>query len=243
MTTSSCDFEKCEAIKENLKYIREKIANAAASSGRSENDVRLMAVTKTVDPVYINYSIDECGVDLIGENKVQEFLSKKDSLHLNGVAKHLIGHLQTNKVNKIVTEVDMIQSVDSLHLAKEISKRAGEAGITANVLLEINIGGEESKTGYDKKTLLSELSELSELSALKVNGIMIIPPICESEKELSKYFFEASETFSEIKEKSLTNFDMKILSMGMSGDYELAVKYGSNMVRIGSAIYGARIYK
>ena len=110
-------------------------------------------------------------------------------------------------------------------------------------LLEINIGGEESKTGYDKKTLLSELSELSVLSALKVNGIMIIPPICESEKELSKYFFEASETFSEIKEKSLTNFDMKILSMGMSGDYELAVKYGSNMVRIGSAIYGARIYK
>ena len=170
MTTSSCDFEKCEAIKENLKYIREKIANAAASSGRSENDVRLMAVTKTVDPVYINYSIDECGVDLIGENKVQEFLSKKDSLHLNGVTKHLIGHLQTNKVNKIVTEVDMIQSVDSLHLAKEISKRAGEAGITANVLLKINIGGEESKTGYDKKTLLSELSELSEL--LDLGGLL-----------------------------------------------------------------------
>ena len=186
MTTSSCDFEKCEAIKENLKYIREKIANAAASSGRSENDVRLMAVTKTVDPVYINYSIDECGVDLIGENKVQEFLSKKDSLHLNGITKHLIGHLQTNKVNKIVTEVDMIQSVDSLHLAKEISKRAGEAGITANVLLEINIGGEESKTGYDKKTLLSELSELSVLRALKLNGIMINPPICESDKDLSK---------------------------------------------------------
>lgn len=243
MTTSSFDSEKFEAIKENLKYINEKIANAAFASGRSEKDVRLMAVTKTVDPVYINYSIDECGVKLIGENKVQEFLSKKDSLHLNGVEKHLIGHLQTNKVNKIVTEVDMIQSVDSLHLAKEISKRANEAGISMNVLLEINIGGEDSKTGYDKALLFDELSEISELGSLRVNGIMIIPPICDNEKELSGYFNEAASTFFEIKEKSLENFDMKILSMGMSGDYELAVKYGSNMVRIGSAIYGARIYK
>lgn len=243
MTTSSFDSEKFEAIKENLKYINEKIANAAIASGRSEKDVRLMAVTKTVDPVYINYSIDECGVNLIGENKVQEFLLKKDSLHLNGVEKHLIGHLQTNKVNKIVTEVDMIQSVDSLHLAKEISKRANEAGASMNVLLEINIGSEDSKTGYDKALLFDELSEISELGSLKVNGIMIIPPICDNEKELSRYFDEAASTFSQIKEKSLKNFDMKILSMGMSGDYELAVKYGSNMVRIGSAIYGARIYK
>lgn len=242
MTTSSYN-ERFDCIKSNLKRIREGIAKAEAAAGRAEGEVRLMAVTKTVDPVFINYSIDECGVDLIGENKVQEFLLKRDSLHLDGVEKHLIGHLQTNKVGKIINEVDMIQSADSLHLVREISKRAEQNGKTARILLEVNIGGEDSKTGFSKDTLVESLPQISELPFIEVNGIMTIPPICESEKELSGFFFSTAALYDDIKEKCLNGFNMKILSMGMSGDYELAVKYGSNMVRIGSAIYGARIYK
>ncbi len=242
-TTTSLYDEKFASIKSNLQVIRENIATAAANSGRSESDVRLMAVTKTVDPVFINYSIDECGVDLIGENKVQELLLKKDSLHLDGVEKHLIGHLQTNKVGKIISEVDMIQSADSLHLIKEISKRALSLGKTSHILLEVNIGDENSKTGFDRGALYEALFEISQLPFVEVNGIMTIPPICEDEKFLCEYFFKTGELFGDIKEKKLDNFNMNILSMGMSGDYELAIKYGSNMVRIGSAIYGARIYK
>lgn len=242
-TTTSLYDKKFADIKSNLEIIRERISAAASNNGRNENDIRLMAVTKTVDPVFINYSIDECGVDLIGENKVQEFLLKKDILHLDNVTKHLIGHLQTNKVGKIISEVNMIQSADSLRLVKEISKKACDLGITAHILLEVNIGDEESKTGFRKEVLSQSLSEISELSGVEVNGIMTIPPICEDEKTLSEYFFKTSELYCDIKEKNLENFDMNILSMGMSGDYELAVKYGSNMVRIGSAIYGARIYK
>lgn len=243
MTTNSSDEQRFSSIKENIYLIRNNIANAAVKSGRNFEDVRMMAVTKTVDPVYINYSIDNCGVDLIGENKVQEFLSKKDVLHLENVEKHIIGHLQTNKVNKIIDCVDMIQSVDSLHLAKEISKRAVALNITKKILLEINIGNEESKTGFDKSEMLECLNEISELNGIEVKGIMTIPPICENKKELCSFFNEMAQCYHDIKEKSFGNFNMDILSMGMSGDYVDAVENGSNMVRIGSLIYGARLYK
>lgn len=230
-------------ISENLKFIRNEISEAAAISGRSESDVRLMAVTKTVSAEKINYAILNCGIDLIGENKVQEFLLKKDSLALDGVEKHLIGHLQTNKVKKIVSEVDMIQSVDSLNLAKVISNEAVKRDICADILLEINIGGEDSKTGFDKAAFLETVSELSELPSISVKGLMTIPPICENKKDLEKYFSQMSEYYNELKTGSYRNFDFRILSMGMSGDYKQAIKHGSNLVRIGSAIFGARIYK
>lgn len=243
MTTNSFDDERCQSISENLKLIRENIATAAVKSGRNYEDIKLMAVTKTVPVEYINYSIDNCGINLIGENKVQEFLSKKDSLHLDNVEKHLIGHLQTNKVKKIVPLVDMIQSVDSLHLAEEISKQAINNNINCNILLEVNIGSEESKTGFDKTAFFESLSKISELPNLTVKGIMTIPPICDNENEQKKYFMTMSEYFEAIKEKKYKNFDMQILSMGMSGDYEMAIECGANLVRIGSLIYGARIYK
>ena len=147
MTTNSFD---ASVLSDNIKFIKDEIAEAAIKSGRAAGDVRLMAVTKTVSVDKINYAIDNCGIDLIGENKVQEFLSKKDELHLNSVEKHLIGHLQTNKVKKILPLVDMIQSVDSLHLAAAISKEAVKLNINSNILLEVNIGDEESKTGFDK---------------------------------------------------------------------------------------------
>ncbi len=243
MTISSFDDDRCKSISENLKLIREKISESAVKSGRNYDDISLMAVTKTVPVEYINYSIDNCGIDLIGENKVQEFLSKKDELHLSGVRKHLIGHLQTNKVKKIVPLVDMIQSVDSVHLAEEISKQALNNSITANILLEVNIGSEESKTGFDKGAFLDSLSRISELPNINVRGIMTIPPVCDNEKELKAYFTAMSQYFNDIKEKGYKNFNMEILSMGMSGDYEAAIECGANLVRIGSLIYGARIYK
>lgn len=243
MITNSFDDDRCKSISENLKLIRENISESAIKSGRNYEDIKLMAVTKTVPVEYINYSIDNCGIDLIGENKVQEFLSKKDTLHLEGVEKHLIGHLQTNKVKKIVSLVDMIQSVDSVHLAEEISKQAVNNSIVSDILLEVNIGSEESKTGFDKGVFLESLSKISELPNLNVKGIMTIPPICDNEKELRKYFTTMSQYFNDIKEKQYKNFNMEILSMGMSGDYELAIECGANLVRIGSLIYGARIYK
>ena len=243
MTISSFNDERCYSISENLKLIRENISTAAIKSGRSPQDIQLMAVTKTVPVEYINYSIDNCGVDLIGENKVQEFLSKKDALHLENVGKHLIGHLQTNKVKKILPLVDMIQSVDSLHLAEEISKQAVNNECNCKILLEVNVGNEESKTGFDKEQFFDSLARISELPNVTVNGIMTIPPICGDENELKKYFLTMSQYFNDIKEKGYKNFNMKILSMGMSGDYELAIECGANLVRIGSLIYGARIYK
>lgn len=238
MTTSLFD-----SVKYNLQVIADDIAEAAVKSGRKPEDVRLMAVTKTVDTDKINFAIDECGVTLIGENKVQEFMSKREELHLQGVEKHLIGHLQTNKVKKILPYVDMIQSVDSLHLAQAISKEAEKLNINADILLEVNIGGEESKTGFDKVHFFEVIQQISCLPNISVKGLMTIPPICNSELELEKYFDKMQTYYNEIKDGNYNNFDFSILSMGMSGDYKQAISHGSNLVRIGSAIFGARIYK
>lgn len=229
-------------IQENIKFIRNRINEAAVRSGRNENDVRFMAVTKTVDPVYINHAI-ECGIDLIGENKVQEFLAKKDDLRLEKVEKHLIGHLQSNKVRKIITEVDMIQSVDSVSLAKEIERQAEKNNMTADILLEINVGNEKSKTGMDKSQFTEIFSEIAEMKHISIKGLMTIPPICENNGELRKFFEEMYNLFIDIKAKKIDNVSMDILSMGMSGDYEQAILCGSNLVRVGSAIFGPRIYK
>lgn len=243
MITSSFDESHFSVIAENIKRIKDEIGEATIKSNRSIDDVRLMAVTKTVCAEYINYAINNCGIDLIGENKVQEYLSKKDFLNLENVEKHLIGHLQTNKVKKIVSEVDMIQSVDSLKVAQSISNEAQKSDIIANVLLEINIGDEDSKTGFDKVAFEESLTQISLLPNLKVKGLMTIPPICENTLELEKYFDKMSNYYNEIKASKYNNFDFEILSMGMSGDYKEAILHGSNLVRVGSAIFGARIYK
>ena len=228
-------------IEYNLDVINEKISQAAVKSGRQPSDVQLMAVTKTVDPIFINYALDY-GVNMIGENRVQEMLRKKPDLHLQGVEKHLIGHLQTNKAGQIVGEVDMIQSVDSLKIAKEIAKQSIKKGIVTDVLLEINIGEEESKTGFSTSEFLENVYAISEIEGIKVRGLMTIPPICENNTILCKYFEKIHNIYVDIKEKKLDNIDMNILSMGMSGDYEQAILNGSNLVRIGSSIFGPRIY-
>lgn len=240
MEKSFLDKRKAD-IEYNLDVINEKIAESAIKSGRTPDDVKLMAVTKTVEPIFINYALDY-GVSLIGENRVQEMLRKKPDLHLDGVDKHLIGHLQTNKAGQIVGEVDMIQSVDSLKIAREIAKQSIKKGITTDVLLEINIGEEESKTGFSTSEFLESIYAISEIDGIKVKGLMTIPPICENDAILRKFFENIYNIYVDIKAKKIDNITMNILSMGMSGDYEQAILCGSNLVRIGSSIFGPRIY-
>ena len=240
MEKSYLDKRKAD-IEYNLDVINEKIAESAIKSGRNPSDVQLMAVTKTVDPIFINYALDY-GVNMIGENRVQEMLRKKPDLHLHNVQKHLIGHLQTNKAGQIVGEVDMIQSVDSLKIAKEIAKQSAKKGITTDVLLEINIGDEESKTGFTKSEFMENLYQIAEIPQLNVKGLMTIPPICDNDVILREFFENIYNIYVDIKAKKLDNISMNILSMGMSGDYEQAILCGSNLVRIGSSIFGPRIY-
>lgn len=235
------DPQRMAAVEENYKRVLDRVNEAAVKAGRSTDDVRLMAVTKTVESPYINRAI-ELGADLIGENRVQEYLGKKEELHLDGVEKHLIGRLQTNKVKYIVGEVDMIESVDSLKLAQEISKQSVKRGVVTPVLVEVNIGKEESKSGIFIEQLHDLLCEIASLEAVKVKGLMTIPPICDSESEVRKYFEAMHQSFIDIKDEKIDNIDMEILSMGMSGDFEAAVSEGSNIVRVGSAIFGARHY-
>lgn len=235
------DESRLKSVEENYKAVRFKIDEAAVKAGRKPEDVRLMAVTKTVESVYINKAI-EVGASLIGENRVQEYLGKKDELNLDGVEKHLIGHLQTNKVKQIVGEVDMIESVDSVKLAREISRVSLNKGLTTDILVEVNVGREESKSGIYLENLQELLCEIAEMPNIKIKGLMTIPPICDTEQEINGYFASMYQSFIDIRDKKLHNVNMDILSMGMSGDYEYAVANGSNIVRVGSAIFGARKY-
>lgn len=241
MEKFTVDENRLRAVEDNYKAIKSRIEEAAIKAGRNPEDVRLMAVTKTVESVYINRALD-LGADLIGENRVQEYLGKKGELHLDGVEKHLIGHLQTNKVKQIVGEVDMIESVDSVKLAKEISRVSANKGVTTNILVEVNVGKEDSKSGIYIEQLEELLLEIAAMDHIKINGLMTIPPICDTEKEVSEYFSTMYQSFIDIKSKKLDNINMNILSMGMSGDFESAIANGSNIVRVGSAIFGARKY-
>ncbi|NMP38188.1 MAG: YggS family pyridoxal phosphate-dependent enzyme [Clostridiales bacterium] len=229
-------------ISENLLEIRENIASAAKASGRKPEDIRLMAVTKTVEPIYIKYAIENCGIDLIGENKVQELLLKEPLLPLENVESHLIGHLQSNKARKIAGHVSTVESVDSVELACELGKRSLAVGVVTDVLLEVNIGGEESKTGMSPDELPHTLEKISVIDGIKVRGLMAIPPICENNDDLRRFFSYMRKLFVDIGDKNIDNVYMDILSMGMSGDYKTAIEEGSNLVRIGSAIFGARTY-
>ena len=234
------DENRVKTTVDNYNRILNDVKETAIKAGRNENDVRLMCVTKTVEPEYINPVLD-LGADLIGENKVQEYCSKLETLHLNGVEKHIIGHLQTNKVKYIAGNVDMIESVDSLKLAKEIEKQFKKVNAVADILIEVNIGNEESKSGCDISQLEELIYQISELDNIKIKGLMTLPPVCEA-NEARKYFAKMHDKFLEIKEKTIENVSMDILSMGMSADYEQAILEGSNIVRVGSAIFGARKY-
>ncbi len=228
-----------EIFEENYKEIKENIKNAAIKSGRKPEDITLLAATKTVDVETINYAI-KSGIQYIGENRVQEFLSKKDeylSCH-----KHFIGHLQTNKVKDIVPFVELIHSVDSFHLAKEISKVSEKLNKTTDILLEVNIGNEESKSGFLFDEVEQNLREIALLPFIKVRGLMAIPPVCDENNKNIEYFNKMQKLFIDIGHKNIDNSSMDVLSMGMSDDYETAVLCGATVVRIGTALFGKRNY-
>ncbi|MBQ2687660.1 MAG: YggS family pyridoxal phosphate-dependent enzyme [Clostridia bacterium] len=228
-------------IEYNYKTICENIAKAAQRSGRKYEDITFLAATKTVEAEYINYAIS-LGLNHIGENRVQELLSKYESYDLENTKLHMIGHLQTNKVRQIVDKVDMIESVDSLKLAKEISLQSEKRNISTDVLIEVNIGGEESKSGISPDELDELICQISELPAIKVQGLMTIPPICENKQKIFGYFENMRKLFIDISSKKIDNISMNVLSMGMSDDYVEAIESGATLVRIGSALFGARNY-
>ena len=224
---------------ENYKDIVERIAAAAKKSGRNANDIMLLAATKTVEPYLINYAIEK-GIQYIGENRVQEFLSKENDVTKN-VHRHFIGHLQTNKVKDIVGKVELIQSVDSLRLANAISKESVKRGIVTDVLLEVNIGREESKSGFMPEEVINAYDEISKLDGICIKGLMTIPPHIDENNKNTEYFSKMYELYIDIRTKKIDN-NIKILSMGMSDDFETAIEYGANMVRVGTALFGKRVY-
>lgn len=216
--------------------IRENIAKACARAGRSTDEVTLMAVTKTVPAELVNVAID-AGVRVLGENRVQEYLSKAP-LYRPEAEVHFIGSLQTNKVRQIVGKVALIHSVDSLRLAEEISRRSERLGIKTGVLIEVNIGGEATKSGCTPQELPKLLEETAKLPGIEVRGLMTIPPPMTDEGAQEALFEKTRLLYEDSKRVC----PMRVLSMGMSGDYEQAIAHGSTMVRIGSALFGPRVY-
>ena len=231
------------SITERYKEIEARRDAAAVRSGRTPADVTLMAVTKTHTPAEINEAIAAGATD-IGENRVQEVLEKYDKV--SPVRWHLIGHLQTNKVKSIIDKVVMIHSVDSLKLAREIDKRASNAGKVMDILIEINSAMEETKSGIAAEELKALTEEIvTECSNIRIRGIMCIPPIAADPEDARPYFREARELYEEMKTWKLPEerFCPDTLSMGMSGDFEVAIEEGSTIVRVGSSIFGPRIYR
>lgn len=227
-------------IQKNLDIINENIENACKKVGR-KNDVILLAATKMNSAEAINFAISK-GLKYIGENKVQEFIEKYDAIDKENVTAHFIGHLQSNKVKYIIDKVDMIQSVDSLSLAKEIDRQAKKHNKVMKVLVEINIAMEESKSGISPENVEQFLTEISKFENIKVMGLMSIPPIMTSEDTQRKIFKKIYQIYVDISQKNIHNISMTYLSLGMSDDYAIAVEEGANIVRVGTALFGRRNY-
>lgn len=224
-----------EAAAERLKEIRFQIEEACVKAGRNPSEVTLMAVTKTVEPELVNAAIG-AGVTLLGENRAQELLTKYGDYALDWNSIHFIGHLQTNKVRQIIDKVSMIESVDSERLAAEIDRCAREQGRVMEILLEVNIAGEASKTGVKPEELDGLIDMVQTCPNLRLRGFMVIPPFGEG----PRYFEAAQKLLIDRRGKKLDNRSVNILSMGMSSDYADAIRYGSSIVRIGRGLFGER---
>ena len=228
-----------DILSENLPIVRKSIEDHK----RAGQSVTLLAATKTVPVEVINYAIDTLGITCIGENRVQELLEKYDALHKDNVSIHFIGRLQTNKVKYIIDKVSLIHSVDSLRLAREIDRQAKKHGLVMDILIELNIAAEESKGGILPEEFDGFLEEIASLSAIRPVGLMVIPPATATKEETFEYFTRTYQFFVDFSETKMhKNIDTYILSMGMSDSYADAVSCGSNLVRIGSAIFGKRNY-
>lgn len=235
--------EEYSYISENIRAVRERIERAARRAGRDPGEITLMAVSKT-KPVEAIRAAFACGVTLIGENRVQELAEKLPLLDMNGRSAHLIGHLQTNKVKYIADKVDMIQSLDSLRLAQEIERQAQRAGRRLPVLVEVNIGREDAKSGVAPEDAESFAEAAAAFPHLEIQGLMAVPPVPEGGdvEKTRPYFTQMRKLFIDIARKKRDNINMHILSLGMSADFEVAIEEGSTLVRVGTSIFGKRRY-
>ena len=229
------------SIAENVARIRQEIADAAIAAGRNPKDILLCAATKMNDAAAVQAAI-AAGVDLCGENRVQELTQKLSQHAYDGVPVHFIGHLQTNKVKQVVGKVDLIQSVDSLRLLGAIQSEAEHQGIRQDILLEVNIGEECSKSGFSAEEIPEIVEEISAFPNIRLRGLMAIPPISQKSGDNRKFFQKMCRLCVDITAKKSDNVCVDILSMGMSDDFADAIACGSTMIRIGTAIFGQRNY-
>lgn len=228
------------SVCENYRAVEEKVRNACQRAGRSREDVTLIAVSKT-KPVSMIQELLPMGVRDFGENKVQELTAKEEILPKD-IRWHMIGHLQRNKVKYVIDKACMIHSVDSLRLAQEISKEAVKHNLVMPVLIEVNVAGEESKFGVSLEEAMSLVEEVSKLPGIRVNGLMTIAPYVEDPEDNRAIFRNLRKLSVDIGEKNFDNVTMNVLSMGMTGDYEVAIEEGATHVRVGTGIFGERNY-
>ena len=229
------------SIAENVASIRSAMARAAREAGRDPGEIKLCAATKMNDADAVRQAI-AAGVDLCGENRVQELTQKLRQNAYQGAPIHFIGHLQTNKVRQVVGKVDLIQSVGSEHLLSAIDREARKQGIRQDILLEVNIGSEEAKTGFAAGDILPLIDKIDSYPNICVRGLMAIPPISRNPGDNLKFFLEMRQIYVDIRAKKNDNVSVDCLSMGMSGDFADAIRAGSTMIRVGTAIFGARSY-
>ena len=229
------------SIAENVARIKETMAAAAVAADRDPKSILLCAATKMNDADAVRQAI-AAGVDCCGENRVQELTQKLSQNAYEGAPVHFIGHLQTNKVKQVVGKVSLIHSVDSLRLLEAVNKEAARQGIIQDILLEINIGNEDSKSGFQKEELPAIFDRICEFLNIRVRGLMAIPPICQNSTDNHKFFQEMCNLSVDIRAKKYDNVSVDILSMGMSDDFADAIACGSTMVRVGTAIFGSRGY-
>lgn len=222
------------AVKDNIENILSRINSACERVGRSMDEITVVGVTKTFEADKITQAI-ECGIKDVAENRVQELVRKYDDV--KGVSWHLIGHLQTNKVKYIADKVSLIHSVDSIKLAAEIDRQAEKNGRVIDVLIEVNVSGEESKFGVAPDELDELLSKIGEFSHIKVQGLMTMAPLLAEKDEIRQIFKKMYKIFIDNRAKKYNNINMGILSMGMSNDFEIAIEEGATMVRIGRAMF------
>lgn len=227
-------------IKENIEEIKDRIQKACADCGRKTEDVKLIAVSKT-KPIEMLKEAYDCGCRDFGENKVQELVDKWEQMPKD-IRWHMIGHLQRNKVKYIVDKVYLIHSVDSLKLAEEISKEAVKKGVTVSILVEVNVAEEETKFGTTCSEIYNLVEEIAKLPGILIKGLMTIAPYVENSEENRQYFEKLRQIYVDIIHKNIDNVYMEELSMGMTGDFETAITEGATYVRIGTAIFGERLY-
>lgn len=228
------------SIEENIIEVKRRVEEAAKKAGRNPEDVLILAVSKTIDVPRIKEAV-QCGLNSLGENRVQEIMDKYEPMG-EGINWHLIGHLQTNKVKYIIDKVCLIHSVESLKLAEEINKKAEKAGIIMDILVEVNIANEESKFGIKPEDCESFIRELSKMKNINVKGLMTVAPFTENPEENRVYFKGLKDLLVDINNKKIDNINMSELSMGMTGDFEVAVEEGATIVRVGTGIFGERFY-